>query len=149
MSPGSIFFTRCPAKCAARLPLNSPACSSPADFSFLSIPQLGDRTGFDGLLEAFPRNFHEPYFGDFLRDDLSAIFAQAGLRPTSVESFSLSKRIVCEKRFQRVLVPDLPAVAQKLVGEHAGHHRLPDRHGANADARIVPALGRDLPVSSP
>jgi hypothetical protein len=64
------------------LPLNSPACSSPA--------------GVDGLLEAFPQNFHEPYFGDYLRDDLHAVFAQASLRPTSVESFFLSKRIVCE-----------------------------------------------------
>jgi ubiquinone/menaquinone biosynthesis C-methylase UbiE len=64
---------------------------------FMDSLQLGDRTGFDSLLEAFPRNFHEPYFGDYLRDDLSAVFAQAGLRPTSVESFFLSKRIVCEK----------------------------------------------------
>jgi len=64
---------------------------------FMDSLQLGDRTGFDRMLEAFPRNFHEPYFGDYLRDDLRAVFAQAGLRPTSVDTFFLSKRIVCEK----------------------------------------------------
>jgi ubiquinone/menaquinone biosynthesis C-methylase UbiE len=64
---------------------------------FMDSLQLGDRPGFDGLLEAFPRNFHEPYFDDYLRDDLPAVFAQADLRPTSVENFFLSKRIVCEK----------------------------------------------------
>jgi ubiquinone/menaquinone biosynthesis C-methylase UbiE len=64
---------------------------------FMDSLQLGDRPGFDGLLEAFPRNFHEPYFGDYLRDDLRAVFAAAGLRPVSVETFFLSKRIVCEK----------------------------------------------------
>jgi ubiquinone/menaquinone biosynthesis C-methylase UbiE len=64
---------------------------------FMDSLQLGDRPGFDGLLEAFPRNFHEPYFGDYLRDDLRAVFAAAGLRPVGVETFFLSKRIVCEK----------------------------------------------------
>jgi ubiquinone/menaquinone biosynthesis C-methylase UbiE len=64
---------------------------------FMDSLQLGDRPGFDGLLEAFPRNFHEPYFGDYLRDDLAAVFAQAGLRPKGTEIFFLSKRIVCEK----------------------------------------------------
>jgi ubiquinone/menaquinone biosynthesis C-methylase UbiE len=64
---------------------------------FMDSLQLGDRTGFDRLLEAFPRNFHEPYFADYLRDDLRAVFAHAGLRPTSMDTFFLSKRIVCEK----------------------------------------------------
>jgi len=31
-----------------------------------------------------------------------------------------------------------------VVGEHAGHHRLAHRDGANADAGIVAALGDDL-----
>lgn len=64
---------------------------------FMDSLQLGDRPGFDGLLEAFPRNFHEPYFGDYLRDDLPAVFAETGLRPVGTETVFLSKRIVCEK----------------------------------------------------
>ena len=39
---------------------------------------------------------------------------------------------------------DLGAMAQELVGDDAGHHRLADRHGADADARVVAALGDDL-----
>jgi hypothetical protein len=38
----------------------------------------------------------------------------------------------------------LAAMAEVVIGEHDGHHRLADRHGADADARIVAALGRDL-----
>ena len=33
---------------------------------------------------------------------------------------------------------------QQMVGQHAGHHRLAHRHGADADAGIVAALGDDL-----
>ena len=35
----------------------------------------------------------------------------------------------------------LATVAQEMVGEHAGHHGLADRHGADADAGVVAALG--------
>ena len=35
-------------------------------------------------------------------------------------------------------------MAQEVVGDHAGDHRLADRHRADADARVVAALGRDL-----
>jgi hemoglobin-like flavoprotein len=37
-------------------------------------------------------------------------------------------------------------MAEEMICEHAGDHRLADRHGADADARIVPALGHDLGV---
>src|SRR6516162_3715811 len=38
----------------------------------------------------------------------------------------------------------LPALAQVMVRDHAGHHRFSDRHRANADAWIVPARRRDI-----
>ena len=34
--------------------------------------------------------------------------------------------------------------AQKMVRQHAGDHRLADRHGADADAGVVAAFGDDL-----
>src|SRR5215467_4907998 len=46
--------------------------------------------------------------------------------------------------YPRGLAPDLAAVAQEVIGEHAGHHRLANRNRANADAGIVTALGHDL-----
>src|ERR1700730_17828213 len=36
------------------------------------------------------------------------------------------------------------AMAQEMIGEDAGHHRFADRNGADADARVVPAMGFDL-----
>src|SRR5262245_28642465 len=41
-------------------------------------------------------------------------------------------------------VAHLPALAQIMVGDHACHHGLADRHRTDADARIVAALGRHL-----
>src|SRR5205085_7164104 len=36
------------------------------------------------------------------------------------------------------------AIAQEVIGEHNGHHRLADRHGTDADAGIVAAMRLDL-----
>src|SRR6266508_4724835 len=47
------------------------------------------------------------------------------------------------KRPSRILA-HLPALAQIMIGDHAGNHRLADRHRADADARIVASLGDDL-----
>src|SRR6185437_10523342 len=41
---------------------------------------------------------------------------------------------------------DLRAVHQIVVGEHARHHCLADRHGADADAGVVAAFGHDVGV---
>src|SRR5262245_9596111 len=43
---------------------------------------------------------------------------------------------------------DLATVAQEVVGDNAGHHCLPDRHGADSDAGVVPPLGDDLRVAA-
>jgi hypothetical protein len=42
----------------------------------------------------------------------------------------------------------LPAMAQKMIGQHAGHHGLADRHRADADAGVVAALGHDVGVGA-
>src|SRR5438105_12484826 len=36
------------------------------------------------------------------------------------------------------------AIAQQVIGEHNGHHRLADRYGTDADAGIVSAMRLDL-----
>ena len=46
---------------------------------FVDSLQMGDRPGWDGLLEAFPVRFHEPYFRHYAIDDLDAVFGEAGL----------------------------------------------------------------------
>lgn len=64
---------------------------------FIDSIQMGDKPGWDGLLEAFPVRFHEPYFRHYAIDDLDAMFTQAGLMPQSTELAFLSKVMVRRK----------------------------------------------------
>jgi ubiquinone/menaquinone biosynthesis C-methylase UbiE len=66
-------------------------------FVFTDSLQIGDRPNWDGLLEAFPVRFHEPYYRSFVMDDIDRMFAVEGLQ--SVEEFVafLSKVLVRRK----------------------------------------------------
>jgi ubiquinone/menaquinone biosynthesis C-methylase UbiE len=59
--------------------------------------QTGDRPGWDGMLAAFPYRFHEPYFADYIRTDLAALFGAAGLKPVGSTLAYLSKVSTFEK----------------------------------------------------
>jgi ubiquinone/menaquinone biosynthesis C-methylase UbiE len=63
-------------------------------FVFLDSLQMGDRPGWDGLLEAFPMRFHEPYYAHYVGDDLEGMFAQAGLAGQATATPFLSKLMV-------------------------------------------------------
>ncbi len=64
---------------------------------FLDSLQLGDQPDYDGLLERFPVAFHEPYYADYIRHDLAAPFAAAGLKVEQVETVYLSRLMVLAK----------------------------------------------------
>lgn len=67
-------------------------------FVFVDSLQWGDVETYDGLLEAFPQRFHEPYYLDYLGDDLAGaggLFAQSGLTPEDAFPAFLSKIVVC------------------------------------------------------
>jgi ubiquinone/menaquinone biosynthesis C-methylase UbiE len=66
-------------------------------FVFLDSLQMGDRPGWDGLLEGFPVRFHEPYFASYATDDLEGIFTAAGLAAQSTSTVYLSKLMVRSK----------------------------------------------------
>jgi len=53
--------------------------------------QLGDEPSYDPLLAHFPVAFHEPYYADYIRHDLTALFAGHGLRSLSVERAFFSR----------------------------------------------------------
>jgi ubiquinone/menaquinone biosynthesis C-methylase UbiE len=59
--------------------------------------QLGDRPDYDALLESFPLAFHEPYYTDYLRQDLAALFGRAGLKVEQVDLAYLSRVMVLRK----------------------------------------------------
>jgi ubiquinone/menaquinone biosynthesis C-methylase UbiE len=67
-------------------------------FVFLDSLQMGDRPGWDGLIEAFPERFHEPYYRHYAIDDLDALFSAAGLEPELTTTPFLSKLMVRRKR---------------------------------------------------
>lgn len=66
-------------------------------FVFLDSLQMGDRADWDGLLEAFPARFHEPYYRHYAIDDLDGMFADAGLVAVSSWTSHLAKVMVRRK----------------------------------------------------
>lgn len=66
-------------------------------FVFVDSLQFGDRPGWDGLLEAFPVRYHEPYYRHYLIDDLDEVFAAHGLAARSASTAFLSKVMVRRK----------------------------------------------------
>lgn len=64
---------------------------------FIDSLQMGDKPGWDGLLEAFPARFHEPYYRHYAIDDLPGMFREAGLTVEEVALPFLSKMIACRK----------------------------------------------------
>jgi ubiquinone/menaquinone biosynthesis C-methylase UbiE len=70
-------------------------------FVFVDSLQWGDVEDYDGLLEAFPQRFHEPYYLGYLEDRLSGkagLFAEAGLLPSDAFPAFLSKVVICRKQ---------------------------------------------------
>lgn len=60
--------------------------------------QFGDVQGYDGLLETFPQAFHEPFYDDYARTDLTALMAAVGLEAVETTRAFLSKVVVFAKR---------------------------------------------------
>ena len=66
-------------------------------FIFIDSLQTGDRPDYDGLLEAFPTRFHEPYYAQYLRDDLDGMFTEVGMQAETDWQAFMSKVVVRRK----------------------------------------------------
>ena len=66
---------------------------------FIDSLQMGDRPGWDGLLETFPVRFHEPYFRHYAIDDLDEVFSAAGL-VTAGQSLAFLSKVLVRRRVQ-------------------------------------------------
>lgn len=66
-------------------------------FVIVDSLQLGDVPDYDGMLELFPQNFHEPYYAGYLREDFPAIAEAAGLRHSHDDLAFVSKVMVFDK----------------------------------------------------
>jgi ubiquinone/menaquinone biosynthesis C-methylase UbiE len=60
--------------------------------------QLGDEPDYDGMLELFPQNYHEPYYGSYLKEDFRIMAAGCGLAHTRDVNAFVSKVMVFDKR---------------------------------------------------
>ncbi|MBZ0141415.1 MAG: methyltransferase domain-containing protein, partial [Pseudorhodoplanes sp.] len=59
--------------------------------------QRGDEPDYDGLLELFPQNYHEPYYASYLAEDFAAIAKPRGLSHVRDVNAFVSKVMVFDK----------------------------------------------------
>lgn len=64
---------------------------------FVDSIQEGDHAPYDPLLARFPAAFHEPYYADYVKSDLGALFRAAGFIVRSVERAFFSRVMVLDK----------------------------------------------------
>jgi ubiquinone/menaquinone biosynthesis C-methylase UbiE len=60
--------------------------------------QIGDEPDYDGMLELFPRSYHEPYYNSYLKEDFRALAAGCGLTHVRDVNAFVSKVMVFDKR---------------------------------------------------
>jgi ubiquinone/menaquinone biosynthesis C-methylase UbiE len=59
--------------------------------------QIGDEPDYDGMLELFPQNYHEPYYAGYLAEDFGAIARDCGLAHVRDVNAFVSKVMVFDK----------------------------------------------------
>jgi ubiquinone/menaquinone biosynthesis C-methylase UbiE len=59
--------------------------------------QRGDRPDYEGLLELFPQNYHEPYYSSYLSEDFAALAKDCGLTHIRDVDAFISKVMVFDK----------------------------------------------------
>ncbi|HVV86802.1 MAG TPA: class I SAM-dependent methyltransferase [Kofleriaceae bacterium] len=59
--------------------------------------QPADSPELAGVLADFPRDFHEPFYRDYLEDDLAALVAEAGFAVDDVEPHLVAKVVVAHR----------------------------------------------------
>ena len=118
---------------------------------FVDSFQRGDEPAFDGLLELFPLAYHEPYFADFVRDDLVAAVRGRRAGDGRAERAYMSKVLTLGKAAKpvpklvggAVMPPLLPVCRQAAAKVAAGlSRRLP---GAGRFARNDAACSKEWP----
>jgi ubiquinone/menaquinone biosynthesis C-methylase UbiE len=64
--------------------------------------QSGDQPDYEGLLELFPQNYHEPYYKSYTNEDFGALAADCGLTHVRDSKAFVSKVMVFDKPAGRI-----------------------------------------------
>lgn len=64
---------------------------------FMDSIQHDDWPACNALLDRFPHSLHEPYFADYVRDDLDAMFRDSGFDVVSVDRVFFSRMMVLRR----------------------------------------------------
>jgi ubiquinone/menaquinone biosynthesis C-methylase UbiE len=59
--------------------------------------QRGDHSDYDGLLELFPQNYHEPYYSSYINENFNALASNYDLKPVRNVRAFVSKVMVFDK----------------------------------------------------
>lgn len=59
--------------------------------------QAGDRPDYQGLLDLFPQNYHEPYYASYTKEDFGALARECGLRCARSETAFVAKVMAFDK----------------------------------------------------
>ena len=59
--------------------------------------QVGDEPDYDGMLDLFPQNYHEPYYSSYIKEDFGAIAQACGLAHVRAINAFVSKVMVFDK----------------------------------------------------
>ena len=60
--------------------------------------QIGDEPDYDGMLDLFPQNYHEPYYASYIEEDFGAMAKACGLTHIRDVKAFVSKVMVFDKR---------------------------------------------------
>jgi ubiquinone/menaquinone biosynthesis C-methylase UbiE len=85
---------------------------------FLDSLQRGDQPNYEGLLELFPRSYHEPYYSSYITEDFGSLASECGLTFLRSEAFFLAKVM----SFDKPVRPSETSIV-KIA------HRYPDQPG--------------------
>jgi ubiquinone/menaquinone biosynthesis C-methylase UbiE len=66
-------------------------------FVLLDSLQRGDVPDYDGMLERFPQNYHEPYYASYVAEDFAAMARRSGLSHEGDVTAFVSKVMVFDK----------------------------------------------------
>jgi ubiquinone/menaquinone biosynthesis C-methylase UbiE len=65
---------------------------------FMDSIQVGDRPDYDPLLDRFPQAMHEPYYADYIRDDLRDLFRRSGFDIVAEERAFFARMTVLQRK---------------------------------------------------